>query len=311
MSLSLVTAPTAAVLTVAEVRQQILLNSSAGEPCPTAPTVALVASAGLITAGVHRWLWVARTADGSTEAGTASAPLTTILATHGKATVTKPLGGSAVTYMDLYRTPAGGSTYLFVAATDNDGAPYTDNIADTSLGAAAPSVNTTADPELVRLIATATDRMELATQRAGMTQTWDLVLDAFPDDDYIEIPKPPLVPATGITSLKYRDTAGTLQTWAATNYVVEAPAGPRCRRGRLSLAYGVSWPSTYGQAGDVTVRFVCGHATASAVAPMLRQAMLVDIAALYANREGEAPMPDMVAMVYRSHKSWPRTRGDR
>ncbi len=74
------------------------------------------------------------------------------------------------------------------------------------------------------VIPAARDRMELATGRAAMTQTWDLVCDQFPGDGYIEISKPPL---QSVTHLKYKDTAGTLQTWAATNYIVDAPAGPR------------------------------------------------------------------------------------
>lgn len=155
------------------------------------------------------------------------------------------------------------------------------------------------------------DRAEVATQRALMTQTWDLVMDAFPADGYIEIPRPPLV---SVTYLKYRDTAGVLQTWAASNYVVTTPAGPRCRRGRLSLARSVVWPSTYGQAGDVTVRFVCGHAQATAVAPILRAAMLLDLGTLYAQREQVvtgtivAELPGGSRDIYRSCRSHGRQK---
>jgi uncharacterized phiE125 gp8 family phage protein len=308
MALSLITGPTAEPLSIAEAKKQLLLGTTAGEPAPTAPTVTLVAAAGNITAGAHRYLVTCITADGETEAGVASSAVTTILATHGQVALTAiPLGGSAVTQRKLYRTAAGGSTYLWLATLSNNTATtYTDNIADTALGAQAPTVNTTSDPEITSAIAAARDRAELATGRALLVQTWDLVLDAFPADGWIEIPKPPLVPTTGITSLQYRDTAGTLQTWAATNYVVEAPAGPRARCGRLSLAYGVSWPSTYGQAGDVTVRFVCGYATAAAFSasqPALKAAMLLDLASVYQNREGDAPMSETAQRIYRSYKA--------
>jgi len=157
------------------------------------------------------------------------------------------------------------------------------------------------------LIPAARDRAELATLRALITQTWDLVLDAFPDEDYIEIPKPPLI---SVTSVTYRGTNGTLQPpWAATNYVVEAPAGPRCARGRVSLARGISWPSTYGQAGDVTVRFICGYGAASAVPPLLMAAMLMDVATLYEHRETlvtgtiVAQLPGTAREIYRSFVS--------
>ena len=132
------------------------------------------------------------------------------------------------------------------------------------------------------LIPSARDRAELATGRALLTQTWDLVLDGFPCDSHIEIPKPPL---QSVTHLKYRDNVGTLQTWATSNYVVEAPDGPRCRRGRLSLAYGIVWPATYGQAGDVTVRFICGYGDADDVPHLLKVGILMDVATLYAQRE--------------------------
>src|SRR5450759_5729221 len=96
--LSLFAGPATEPLTVAEVRQHLRINSSTGEPAPTAPTVTLVTAAGNVDSGVHRWLWVFRTADGHTEAGTVSAPITTATATQGQATITKPVGGSAVTY---------------------------------------------------------------------------------------------------------------------------------------------------------------------------------------------------------------------
>lgn len=286
MALSLVTAPATEPLIVAEVKAHLRLDSANGEPAPTAPTVALVATAGLVTAGVHRWCWVARTADGSTEAGAVSAPLTTILATHGKATVTKPQGGSAVTYMDLYRTEADESSYLFVAATANDGATYTDNIADASLGAAAPSVNTTADPELVAWITAARQYAETFTHRALITQTWDLKLDGFPPTEIV-IPNPPLISITTATGLilTYTASDGTLTTWAEANYTVDAPAGPECGPGRIVPAYGVTWPSTRDVPNAVTVRFIAGYGAAAAVPAGIKAAMKLCIGHWWRNRE--------------------------
>ncbi len=313
MALTLITAPTLEPLTVAELRRHLMVNSSAGEPAPVAPTVALVAAAGNVTAGAHRYCLTFVTADGETEAGVVSASVTTILATHGQVTVSAiPLGGTLVTSRKIYRTAAGGSTYLLLATlSDNTTTSYTDNIADGSLGAAAPSTNTTADPELTQLIKTVRQRCELETARTLLTQTWDLTMDGFPTEGYIEVPKPPLV---SVTSLKYYDTAGTQQTWTSTNYVVDAPAGPRCRRGRVSLNYGLSWPSTYGRAGDVTLRFVCGETAAATVSALLKQAMLTDAATLYANRESlvvgtiVAALPWSVHSVYRSERSHGRQR---
>jgi uncharacterized phiE125 gp8 family phage protein len=257
---SVYAAPAVEPLTVSEVKAHLRLDSTDGEPAPTAPTVALVATAGNVTAGVHRWLWVARTADGQTEAGAVSAALTTILATHGKATVTKPLGGAAVTHMDLYRTAAGGSTYLLVAATANDGATYTDNIADESLGAEAPSTNTTADPYLSALIVAARELTEYETGRAWITQTRDLVLDAFPEGtEAILIPRLPL---SSVTSISYVNENGATQTWSNTLYDVDTDSG------RIAPASGQTYPVTEsGARAAVTVRFICGYGAASSAVP--------------------------------------------
>ena len=313
MSLALITGPALESLTIAEVRRQLILGDTAGEPAPTAPTVALSAVAGNVTAGAHRYLVTHVTADGETEAGDASAAVTTILATHGQVLLTNiQLGGTLVTSRKLYRTAAGGSTYLLLATLSNNAATtYTDNIADGSLGAEAPATNTTADPQLTLLIQMARDRAEQATSRALLTQTWDYYLDQFPNDIYIEIPKPPLA---SITSLKYKDTAGTLQTWAATNYIVEAPAGPRCQCGRLGLVRSVVWPARYGAIADIVIRFVAGNTTAAGVPPMLKAAMLLDIGTLWAQREGVitgtivADFPMGVPDIYRSFKAHQRQR---
>lgn len=150
------------------------------------------------------------------------------------------------------------------------------------------------------LIPAVRDRAELATQRALITQTWDLVLDRFPCDGFIEIPKPPLV---SVTFLKYYDTAGTLTTWATTNYDVQAPAGPRCARGRLALSSGVSWPATDGELGDVTVRFVCGYgATGEFIPGLLRAAMLMDLAKLYEDRTAALEERSTVGSIYWSFR---------
>jgi uncharacterized phiE125 gp8 family phage protein len=313
MALTLITAATLLPVSIAECKRQLILGTTAGEPVPIAPAVALSAVAGNVTAGAHRYLVTFVTADGETAAGDASAAVTTILATHGQVSISAiPLGGAAVTSRKIYRTAAGGSTYLLLTTLANNTATtYTDNIADGSLGAQAPTTNTTVDPELTDWIKGATERAELHTQRSLLTQTWDLVMDRFPEETYIEIPKPPLV---SVTYLKYKDTQGTLQTWAATNYIVDAPAGPRCRRGRLSLAFGVVWPSTYGQAGDVTLRFVCGNTSAANVPALIRQAILLDVATNYTQRENVITgtivqtLPWGSEAVYRSYRSRARQK---
>jgi uncharacterized phiE125 gp8 family phage protein len=292
VGLSLVTGPTVEPVSVAEVKTQLRLDDTNGEPAPTAPTVALVSVAGLVTAGVHRWLWVARTVGGHTEAGAVSSALTTILATHGQATVTKPTGGSAVTYMDLYRTAAGGSTYLLVAATANDGATYTDNVADGSLGAQAPVTNTTDDPQLLALITGARMHCEAVTDRALCTQTWRQTFSRWPGLP-LTLVKAPLQATPTAPIVTYIDTAGVTQTLATTQYSVEAPAGPYASPGRLLPVYAPTvYPVTaYGMLSTATVQYVAGYGAAVDVPWPIKQAMLLLIAHWWSNREAVSVGP--------------------
>jgi uncharacterized phiE125 gp8 family phage protein len=157
-------------------------------------------------------------------------------------------------------------------------------------------------------IPAAIGRCENATLRQLTQATFDLVIDAFPCDPWIELPKPPLV---SVTYVKYLDTSGVEQTWDPSNYVVSAPAGPRCRRGRIALAYGVTWPSTLCQANAVSIRFVCGYgALATDVPALLVAAMLMDIATLYENRQNvvigtvAVEVPRTAREIYASYRSY-------
>lgn len=168
-----------------------------------------------------------------------------------------------------------------------------------------------------QLIPAAFDRAELATRRQLLATTWRLVLDRFPACGWIEIPKPPLIE---VVSLTYLDTAGVSQTWGSSNYVVDRPQGPRCRRGRIALADGVIWPATRSQINAITVTFRAGYvddiAAAAAdqvpnVPSLLVQGLLMDIGTMYENRENfvigtiVADLPGRSADIYRSFKSFP------
>lgn len=289
VGLSLVTAPASEPLSIADVKRQLNLDDVSGEPAPTVPTVTLVASAGNVTSGVHRWLWVFRTADGHTEAGGISAALTTITASAGQVTVTKPTGGSQVTYCDLYRSAAGGSTYLLVAATANDGIAYTDNIADAALGAQAPTTNTTLDPQLLGWITAARMYVESRTQRALISQTWKLTLNNFPTDRRpIAIPIRPLQKTPTAPIVTYTDTGGATQTLDAATYDVDAPAGPYADYGRLLPVFDTyywPYPPMIPVMNGVTVQFVAGYGAAADVPWPLKQAMLLLIGTWFVNRQ--------------------------
>jgi uncharacterized phiE125 gp8 family phage protein len=145
-------------------------------------------------------------------------------------------------------------------------------------------IDTTVDDPLIdKWIGAARDFAEALTGRRLITQTWDLKLDAFPCEDVIILPYPPV---TSITSITYVDTAGATQTWDAANYLTDLPAGDHAPRARITPAYGLSWPSTRDVINAVAVRFVCGYASPAAVPEGIQSALLAIVAHKYYHREG-------------------------
>lgn len=280
MTIVVYTAAATEPLTVAEVAAHLRLDASNNEPAPGLITVALAspAVAGNVTAGAHRYLATFVTADGETEAGQISAAVTVAdAAVNGKIELTGiPIGGALVTSRKIYRTAAGGTAYLLLATIANNTATtYTDNIADASLGAGAPTTNTTGDPLISALISAARAAAEQELHRYLITQTLDAYFDSFPcvgrmviGSRYPEqIPNEfRLPPLQSVTSITYVDTAGATQTLAADQYTVDTKSQPA----RITPAYGVSWPATREQANAVTVRFVAGYGAASAVPDIIK-----------------------------------------
>jgi uncharacterized phiE125 gp8 family phage protein len=269
--------PATEPISVAEAMHHCRIDSTNQEPAPSAPTAALGSGAGNVDNGIHRYLATFCTSSGETHAGDISAAVTVADKTvNGKVSLSAiPLGGSLVTSRKLYRTVAGGSTYLLLATiADNTTTTYTDNIADSSLGAEAPSTNTTDDPYLTILIMAARQHAEQELNRYLITQTVDAYFDEFPESFKL----PPLQSVTAIT---YIDTDGTEQTLAADQYIVDSASIPA----RITPDYNVSWPSTRDQTNAVKVRFVAGYGTAIDVPSCIKSWMLMRIKTLYDTRD--------------------------
>lgn len=278
--LVVVTPPATEPLSIAEVTAHCRIDETNQEPAPSAPTVALAspAAAGNVDNGAHRYLVTYVTADGETQAGIVSGVVTVADKTvNGKVTVSAiPLGGALVTARKLYRTAAGGSTYMLLATIANNTATtYTDNIADASLGAGAPTTNTTGDPLLNMLIQAARQHAETYLKRALITQTVDLHLDCFP---CWQIKLPPL---QSVTSITYFDTNGVEQTLAADQYLVDTTTQPA----RITPAFGLVWPVTQYRNNAVKIRFVAGYGAASAVPACVKNWMLVRVKTLWDQRD--------------------------
>lgn len=136
------------------------------------------------------------------------------------------------------------------------------------------------DTLIDNLVTAMRDHVETITRRALITQTWDYVLDAFPQDDELVLPLPPL---QSVTSVKYTDTDDNESTFSSDNYRVDTDSEP----GRIVLKNGYTWPSdTLKSVGGVVVRFVAGYGDAASDVPQaIIQALLLMVGHLYENRE--------------------------
>ena len=131
------------------------------------------------------------------------------------------------------------------------------------------------------LIAVARMRIEEYINRALITQTWNMYLDAFPAKNAaIEIVPTPLI---SVTSIAYTDEDGAAQTLTEnTDFTVDKHLTP----GRIVPIYAGSWPIVRTIPNAVTLEFVSGYgATAASVPSPIRQAMLLLIGHLFEHRE--------------------------
>lgn len=260
------------------------ISSTQQEPAPGALTAALAspAAAGNVDDGAHRYLLTFVTADGETQAGTVSSSVTVADKTvNGQVALTAiPIGGPLVTARKIYRTAAGGSTYMLLATiADNTTTTYTDNIADSALGVGAPSANTTSDPLVARLITAARRIAEARTGRVFITQTWEQVLDSFPENEL----RLDIMPVQSITSVSYIDENEATQTLDSSLYALDKDTIPSW----LLPAYGEEWPTTLDAAQAVTVRLVAGYGDSAADVPAeIRQWIAAQVAAAYDNPSG-------------------------
>ena len=113
--------------------------------------------------------------------------------------------------------------------------------------------HTEEDVYVAGLVAAVRSECEAWRNECLVSQTLDLRLDDWPDDDII-IPRHPLA---SVSSITYVDTNGDTQTLATTVYTVDTYSRP----GRIALAYQQTWPTVRSVINAITVRFVAGYVT--------------------------------------------------
>lgn len=139
--------------------------------------------------------------------------------------------------------------------------------------------DTAEDVLILGLVQAARSYVENFTRRSLLTQTWQLSLDAFPcNSREIVLPRPPLA---SVTSIAYIDADGASQTFASAGYHVDTRSEP----GRVVLDEDYDWPDTDCRPNAVTVTYVAGYGSSSAVPRGLKTGIGWLVAHWFRNRE--------------------------
>ena len=134
------------------------------------------------------------------------------------------------------------------------------------------------DTLLTGLITAARSALEKSTGRTFITTTYQLYFDGFFLSP-IKLARPPV---QSVSSITYVDEDGVTQTLSSTLYTVDVSS----LYGRVSPAYGESWPVTRAQDNAVCIEFKAGYGDAAASVPEpLKIAIKMLAADVYEHRE--------------------------
>lgn len=115
--------------------------------------------------------------------------------------------------------------------------------------------------------------------RALLTQTWVLQLDAFADELYL----PMAAPLQSVTHVKYYDTAGVQQTLSTSFYNVDTVSEPGCIRRAPNQA----WPSVQAdRQRPITITYVAGWTDGAKVPELIKHGCRLFVSYADADRNG-------------------------
>jgi uncharacterized phiE125 gp8 family phage protein len=114
------------------------------------------------------------------------------------------------------------------------------------------------DDDIAREVRAFARDVEHKTNRALITQTWEVTLDSFPDA--VKLSKSPIA---SVVHVKYYDADGGQQTLDPQDYLVDDKSEP----GYIVPAPGRAWPATAARINAVEVRYTCGYGETDANVP--------------------------------------------
>lgn len=144
---------------------------------------------------------------------------------------------------------------------------------------------TAEDAALGLFIAAAREYVEWRTARTIHDTTLEYVMDTWPGENYIELPR--ATPLIEIESVYYKNSLGVDALWAPSLHIADTDSMP----GRLVLGYGEPWPSfSPYPVSPIRLRYRAGIDSNSPeveATDAVKYPMLLLVAAMYENREGE------------------------
>lgn len=141
-------------------------------------------------------------------------------------------------------------------------------------------IDGTDEDQLLGIYLTAArQQCEHEARRAFVTQTLKLQLEAWPHDDRIALPRPPL---QSVTSIVYTDVNGNTSAVSTSDYIVDTNGEP----GHIYLAHGKTWPSTTLRPGpSIAITYIAGYGEPETVPATYKQAVQLLAGHYYENRE--------------------------
>jgi uncharacterized phiE125 gp8 family phage protein len=137
------------------------------------------------------------------------------------------------------------------------------------------------DAEIQGQVIAARRWVESRTWRTLMQSTWELVLDRFPNERVIFLPRPRLI---SVESITYLDATGASVSLSLSRVEVDTSHEP----GRIRIDQG-GWPAAGDRLAAVRIRYVAGWATLAQLPQELLQACKVLIHSGFDNRAGYEP----------------------
>lgn len=116
--------------------------------------------------------------------------------------------------------------------------------------------------------------------RGLLTQTWKFTLEEFAETIWL----PMAAPLQSVTSIKYYDIAGVLQTLSPTVYIVETVSRP----GKIMRGVSQAWPGLQGgrMGGRVEITYIVGWTAKDQIPERIRQGIRSYVGYLDSDREG-------------------------